>query len=256
MLRKLSLAGLALLVSAPAFAADLAVVPAPAAIAPNWTGLYIGVHAGAAWQNFSSVSIIDPNGFNTSGPLPGGATMGGIGGIQVGYNWQFAPAWVAGLEGDISWASLSDQHGGGPAPSPTGVPAPGSSVTLYANTQWLASARAKLGFTGWFNNTMLYVTGGAAWANTEYTAVFITVAPLNQANPTSTATKSGWVVGGGGEWMVTSNILLRAEYLLYGIDTRNSLNALADPIPAPLLVASNWSRETIQVFRVAGSYKF
>jgi hypothetical protein len=64
------------------------------------------------------------------------------------------------------------------------------------------------------------------------------------------------VVGGGGEWMVTSNILLRVEYLPYGIDTRNSLNAFADPIPAPLPVASNWSRETIQVLRVAGSYKF
>ena len=55
--------------------------------------------------------------------------------------------------------------------------------------------------------------------------------------------------------MVTSNILLRVEYLLYGIDTRNSLNAFADPIPAPLPVASNWSTE-IQVLRVAGSYKF
>jgi outer membrane immunogenic protein len=254
-MRKLGLAGLALLVSAPAFAADLAVAPAPAVIAQNWTGLYLGVHAGTATQNYSSVSIVDLNGFNTSGPLPGGASLGALGGIQVGYNWQFAPAWVAGLEGDISWTSLSDQHGGAPAPSSSGIPAPGSSVTLYANTQWLASARAKLGFTGWFN-TMLYVTGGAAWANTEYTAVFINIAPLNQANPTSTAIKSGWVVGGGGEWMVTSNILLRVEYLLYGIDTRNSLDAFADPIPAPLPVTSNWSRETIQVLRVAGSYKF
>jgi outer membrane immunogenic protein len=169
------LVGVALLVSIPAFAADLRVAPAPApAPLPSWTGLYIGVHAGAAWQNFSSGSINDPNGFNVSGPRTGGSSLGGVGGLQAGYNWQFAPAWVAGVEGDISWTSLADQRGG-PAFGPNGLLAgPNASVTLNANTQWLASARAKLGFTGWFNNTMLYVTGGGAWANIEYSATFVT----------------------------------------------------------------------------------
>jgi outer membrane immunogenic protein len=129
-------------------------------------------------------------------------------------------------------------------------------VTLNANTQWLASARAKLGFTGWLNNTMLYVTGGAAWANIEYSSLFLITPPQNQANPTNTTTKSGWVVGAGAEWMATPNILLRAEYLYYGIDSSNTLGAVAFPVPAPLPVAVNWGRENIQVFRVAGSYKF
>jgi outer membrane immunogenic protein len=197
----------------------MAVVSAPAAIAPSWTGLYIGVHAGAAWHHFSSGSIHDPNGFNASGPVAGTSALGAIGGLQAGYNWQFAPAWVTGVEGDFSWTSLADQRGG-PALGPNGLLAgTNASLLLFANTQWLASARAKLGFTGWFNNTMLYVTGGAAWANIEYSAVLTTTAPLNQANPTSTTTKSGWVLGAGAEWMATPNILLRAEYLYYGIDT-------------------------------------
>ena len=132
-------------------------------------------------------------------------------------------------------------------------------MALNANTQWLASARAKLGFTGWFNNTMLYVTGGGAWSNIEYNAVFVTVPgvfPFNQANASQTAIKSGWVVGGGAEWMATTNILLRAEYLYYGIDSSNSLTAVASPLPAPIPVPVNWGKEHIQVFRVAGSYKF
>ena len=67
-MQKLFLAGVALLFSAPGFAADLPVVPAPAPVAyPSWTGFYIGVHAGAAWQSFSSGSINDPNGFLASG---------------------------------------------------------------------------------------------------------------------------------------------------------------------------------------------
>jgi hypothetical protein len=50
-MQKFFLAGVALLFSAPAFAADLAIAPAPAAVAyPSWTGFYVGVHAGAASQ--------------------------------------------------------------------------------------------------------------------------------------------------------------------------------------------------------------
>ena len=259
-MQKIFLAGVALLFSAPAFAADLAITPAPVPVAyPSWTGFYVGVHAGAAWQEISSGSFIDPNGNLASGPVPGGSALGAVGGFQAGYNWQFAPAWVAGFEGDFSWTSLSDARGGATL-SPAGVPVAGSSVTLNASTQWLASARAKLGFTGWFNNTMLYVTGGGAWANIEYNAAFVTaptaVFPFNQANTSQTTTKSGWVIGGGAEWMATPNILLRAEYLYYGIDSSNSLSAVAFPLPAPIPVPVNWGKETIQVFRVAGSYKF
>ena len=224
-MQKLFLAGVALLFSVPAFAADLAIAPAPAPVAyPSWTGFYIGVHAGAAWEEISSGSINDPNGFNASGSLAGGSALGAVGGLQAGYNWQFAPAWVAGVEGDFSWTSLADQRGG-PALGPNGaLAAPNASVTLNANTQWLASARAKLGFTGWFNNTMLYVTGGAAWANIEYSAVLFNTGPTNRPRH-KTTTKSGWVIGAGAEWMVTPNVLLRAEYLYYGIDSSNTLSA-------------------------------
>ena len=258
-MRNFFLAGVALLFSAPAFAADLAIAPAPVPVAYlSWTGFYVGVHAGAASQSISSGSFIDPNGNLASGPVSGGSALGALGGVQAGYNWQFAPAWVAGVEGDFSWTSLSDQRAG-PTLAPNGVPVAGSTVALNANTQWLASARAKLGFTGWFNNTMLYVTGGGAWSNIEYNAVFVTVPgvfPFNQANASQTAIKSGWVVGGGAEWMATTNILLRAEYLYYGIDSSNSLTAVASPLPAPIPVPVNWGKENIQVFRVAGSYKF
>ena len=76
------------------------------------------------------------------------------------------------------------------------------------------------------------------------------------ANASQMAVKSGWVVGGGAEWMATTNILLRAEYLYYGIDSSNSLSAVAFPLPAPIPVPFSWGKEHIQVFRVAGSYKF
>jgi outer membrane immunogenic protein len=73
--------------------------------------------------------------------VTGNSALGAVGGLQAGYNWQFAPAWVAGVEGDISWTSLSDQRAA-PALGPNGaLAAANGTVTLNANTQWLASAR-------------------------------------------------------------------------------------------------------------------
>jgi outer membrane immunogenic protein len=131
---------------------------------------------------------------------------------------------------------------------------------MDVNTNWLSSARAKLGFTGWLNNTMIYATAGGAWANFEYNAQ-ATVGPPTGATvftaPSSfTTTKSGWVVGGGAEWMATTNILLRAEYLYYGINTSATSNTVFFPPVAGVLPTYTWGRENIQVFRIAGSYKF
>jgi outer membrane immunogenic protein len=242
------------------YAADLpykAPPPTPAPVLLNWTGFYVGAHVGAAWQNFSSAGIGDPNGFLASGDLSGGSDTRAIGGLQAGYNWQFAPRWVAGFEGDFSWTSLHDHREANPILTPSGVPAgPNAIVALDAKTRWLASARARIGYTGWLENMMFYVTGGAAWANIEYEALFQTSPPLNRANPGDTATKNGWVIGAGTEWMATPNFLVRAEYLYYEIDSSHNLEAVAAPISAPLPVAVNWNRQDIQVFRVAGSYKF
>ena len=247
-----------------ASAADLAVKALPPAPAlPSWTGFYIGVHAGAAWQSTPDWTFSDPFGFftTTSVNSGGNAALGAVGGIQAGYNWQFAPAWVAGLEGDISWASLSDHRTVGPLVNAVGLA--GANVSMSANTEWLSSVRGKLGFTGWFNNTMLYATGGAAWANVEYAAQTTILPPLAVAFSNFTAStsfntvKSGWVIGGGAEWMATNNILLRAEYLYYGINNAATGSApFFPPVAAPTSTAYSWSRDNIQVFRLAGSYKF
>src|ERR1700704_5962826 len=79
----------------PALAADLAARPAytkaPAYMAPiyNWTGFYIG---GAFEGN---------NGFiGTTNNSNNGRFLGGI---QGGADYQFAPNWVLGIEGEFSW---------------------------------------------------------------------------------------------------------------------------------------------------------
>jgi outer membrane immunogenic protein len=258
-----------------ASAADLAVPPPPPP-APSWTGFYVGAHGGAAWQQRSFWSWTQPDGFFD--PLDinrdsGGPALGAVGGFQAGYNWQFAPAWVAGIEGDISWASLSDQRTAGPLSRPgvIGIAPhiffPGTSVSMTANTEWLSSVRGRLGFVGWWN-TMFYATGGVAWANIEYSAQTTSaggnlIVPGFQSNTSFTTTKTGWVVGGGAEWMATTNILLRAEYLYYNINN-GDVSASAPYFPTVIAGAAtvagapnySWSRYNVQVFRLAASYKF
>jgi len=253
-----------------ASAADMAVKAAPVAPLPTWTGLYLGVHGGGAWQHSGDWSWTDPNFLaGQAGAVPSPVTignsranLGAVGGIQAGYNYQFA-AWVVGVEGDISWTSLSDHRtqspafttGGGVGPIAGGAGFSATSLQMTKNDQWLASVRARLGFTGWWN-TLLYVTGGGAWVNVDYTGTGVFFNSFTD-NVSFNTTKSGWVVGGGAEWQATTNILLRAEYLYYNFDSK--VSGVAPYVPAfgnfgsPVFA---WDKFQVQVARVAASYKF
>src|SRR5882724_11150209 len=79
---------IALGATAPALAADMAARPytkAPAYSAPiyNWTGFYIGGHVGGAFAGDNSISGNDGR---------------FLGGVQGGFEYQFAPSWSAKVE--------------------------------------------------------------------------------------------------------------------------------------------------------------
>src|SRR6266851_454019 len=85
--------------TAPALGADLGARPyynkAPAYAAPlyNWTGFYIGGHLGGAFSGSS----------NFNGLVLSDYSARLLGGVQAGADWQFAPSWVVGVEGQYSW---------------------------------------------------------------------------------------------------------------------------------------------------------
>jgi outer membrane immunogenic protein len=79
--------------AAPAMAADLAARPytkAPAYAAPiyNWTGFYIGGHVGGAFAGDNSLT-------GNNGRF--------LGGVQGGFDYQFAQSWVFGVEAHYTW---------------------------------------------------------------------------------------------------------------------------------------------------------
>jgi outer membrane immunogenic protein len=112
-----SVAGIALVAGAPANAADLGTRPmykAPPVVAPvplfTWTGCYIGGHIGGGWgrKDFSDTNaessffIGDGHGAQSIRV----DTSGFLGGGQLGCDYQFAPNWVIGIEGDFSGAHI------------------------------------------------------------------------------------------------------------------------------------------------------
>ena len=93
----------------------------------SWTGFYVGGNVGYSWGNWDSTSVAaifpgSPGTFTTTdSPNVQGAVAGG----QTGYNWQFAPQWLVGIEGDIDWSGEQASDGGSTVSTSIHIPSTG-----------------------------------------------------------------------------------------------------------------------------------
>jgi len=277
----ISATGLSFALATSAFAADLPSRKAPVYIPPPapavWTGFYVGLNAGGGWGTSTSA-------YTTSAPLldqwaaansytgwttPGivGVTAlansgfanvnqgGFIGGGQVGYNYQFAGPFVAGLEADIQGSTIggSGQYSGvssdsaacckGEVGTRTGI----GFGRVSAGIDWLGTVRARIGYL--FTPTLLvYGTGGLAYGgihlsssnaffghthDTQASPVDFTVAATPSTGSVSD-TLVGYSVGGGAEWMFLPNWSVKAEALYYSLGGANLISS-------PLFTSYNWN---------------
>ena len=176
----ISASALALGVTA-AQAADLTYEPAPAPVveAPaafNWTGFYLGVHAGAA--------LLD--GDYTDGAFGfSDDNTGFLGGVQAGYNWQFDNI-VIGAQTDFAYTSakLSDDL-----------------IDAEAKLEWLGSTTARVGYA--FDNLLVYGKGGVAYGQSK-------IDDIDAGNDSQWHV--GWTAGVGAEYAFTQNITGLVEY--------------------------------------------
>ncbi|HXW73081.1 MAG TPA: outer membrane beta-barrel protein [Methylocella sp.] len=281
-------------------AADLTPPPPPP---PIWTGFYVGVTAGGTWSGASSVDIAAVP-FLDAGVVPGlGATSAAlatgnyfvhptaafIGGGTLGYNYQFSPSIVAGIELDFSGVAADVRN----AVVSTQALIPGStdvlaqSIANSHNLDFLGTIRGRLGYL--VTPTLLvYGTGGLAYgqeqANTVLTQFAAGADPaLVAAGATSpyavtgfaacsgfpavtsctyTTTRVGWTAGGGLEWLFTPNWSLKVEYLYYHLGSanydvgflQNTSNVTGTPLYASHVTSSvNFNGNVV---RVGLNYKF
>lgn len=260
----LSVVGLAALVATPAFAADMAVKAPVVAASPvlSWTGFYIGGNiGGVANSNSGTSNFTDTltglafpagNRINANGFLAGG---------QVGYNWQFDPRWLVGVEADGDFTNPKYAFCRGTiVPGVCGDTGFGTN-SLSSKTDWLSTVRGRFGTIA-MNKFLFYVTGGAAWGRVETTATQSClvggcgVSPLAAAGTlTSSVTRSGWVAGLGGEWNIDGNWFARAEWL--HIDLGDVTSSVSTAGFAGSTQTFSWSRsERFDQIRFGLDYQF
>jgi outer membrane immunogenic protein len=223
--------------SQAASAADLALKAPPPPPAPiwTWTGFYIGVNGGAGFgQRDATLTYVTGSG--NTWPLASYNTSGFLGGVQLGYNWQMhGSPMVFGIEGSFDWANIN-----------------GSSNCIYSwtcttNTQWISDVAGRIGFTA--DRALIYVKGGAAWANTQEN--------LNANNPTwftanGTTTRVGALLGAGVEYAFMPNWSAKIEYdfIDFGTQTLNVVNSTTTSTYGLGI------RETINEVKFGVNYRF
>jgi opacity protein-like surface antigen len=155
-----------------------------------WTGFYVGAHGG-----YTSGNFLPPT--QNAGLASNVGLTGGSGGVQAGYNYQFAPHWLFGVEQDVSFGNISGSQSQ-PYPNPT----------LYPSTQYSGTVRERFGYV--WDRVFLYETAGIAWAATQ---LALAGGSGNNLNISETHWQYGVALGAGMEWAVDSNLSVKLEYL-------------------------------------------
>ena len=132
-----------------------------------------------------------------------GSASSWIGGAQAGYNWQRG-SFVYGVETDISATNLKSEMNTvlqGPI-----VPAP--TANAHANVDWYGSFRGRLGWAQ--GPVLLYGTGGLAYGGVDLNSSISSSVGPRFLNSQTSAVKAGWVAGGGIEYLLRPNVILKS----------------------------------------------
>lgn len=214
--------------TASAVAADLPArtyTKAPVYAAPiyNWTGFYAGAHIGAAFggDNGFATTVVGLTGSNRDAAF--------LGGGQIGADYQFAPNWLVGIEGQISGLSNNNRT------FTVGA------ASISDRSDWLASVTGRLGYT--WGPGLIYAKGGVAFRDDSgLTSIGF---PASVTNREST----GYTVGGGLEYMFAPAWSAKVEYQYYNFEDTSV--ALAAGGPAYLTY-----KDDLHTVKVGVNYRF
>ena len=173
----------------------------PASTAYDWTGLYVGANFGGDFS--AGEHVLTPIGWGATNP------SGALGGLQFGYNYLVTPNWLVGAEAELGWTSAQGKTN---FVDPAGT----ASLSVTSDHNWYDTVSGRVGYV--MGPLMLYGKGGTAWMNASYRMdVNSGLDGVTQAN----ATRSGWIAGGGLEYMLGTHWSAKLEYdhLRFGSQT-------------------------------------
>jgi len=173
--------------------------------APSWAGFYAGVNGGFGWESSdpSLTGVITPVCILPGPPCPPAQPFAnkfgpgiGFAGGQIGYNLQRG-SFVFGLEADIQGSAVQD------------------SVTVVSNglgfgsatseLDWFGTLRGRIGYG--FDRSLVYFTGGLAFGGVKDT-----LSTSFSKTLVFDDTKTGFVLGGGVEYLLAPSWSVKAEY--------------------------------------------
>jgi high affinity Mn2+ porin len=159
----------------------------------DWTGLYVGAHAGFGRGSTTAV-LADPAISTTSNSFGGM-----IGGVQAGYNYQLPSGMLLGVEADFSFPNYLTSNS-----VVSSLATVRSDVTEQSD--YVGTARGRVGYVA--GPWLVYATGGLAWAGERFLNT-----PAIGSNEKTLHTRLGWAAGGGVEYAFAPHWSLRLEYL-------------------------------------------
>jgi outer membrane immunogenic protein len=206
----LAAAGISL--AGAASAADLGARPVYTKAAPmpvwSWTGSYIGGYVGGAFStnNFSNT---DPFGASITPSYKLGSSF--IGGYTGGYNYQFAPNWLIGYEGETGYIHMKG----------TGFSAVAPAFGTAEIGNFYSTWTARFGYVA--DKSLFYVKGGAVLARFD-TGIYAGPAGPGFSNHKYAL---GYAAGGGWEYAFDQKWSVKAEYEYLGFDRDFTYSGLA-----------------------------
>jgi outer membrane immunogenic protein len=279
---------LAAIVVARASAADMPLKAPPPPPVDTWTGLYLGLNAGAGWSRNNSGGIdgTDPATafflsapflLNGNSPFASGLNQSGAaGGGQIGYNLQIGN-WVSGVESDVQVANIHGSSIG----SATLINDPIFRFTgsLNQSLDWFGTVRGRVGYLV-TPGLLAYGTGGFAFGGTSATGSVQLIPPPGtrlsigvgaggkalgcQTNISTTCytgsgseNSIGWTAGAGLEFKLTTNMTFKAEYMHVALaDQVLSLVSPSPPSTPGVFMNYRFDREAFDLVRLGVNLKF
>ena len=230
---------------------------APVAVlaAYNWSGFYIGGHAGYGWgDGDTTIGLTDAAGVLQTAAAAGIFPVrfsydrdGYVAGGQIGYNVQ-SGAFVWGIEADISATGIRGSST--VTTNLVGIAFPNTS-SVSQDMEWFGTVRGRVGYA--MNNWLFYGTGGLAYGSVKYSyqQTNVPFGAINIAGSDSNV-EFGWTVGAGieygfGPWSV------KGEYLYYDLGD-NTFSTPHNLAPTALFNPSFENRGSI--VRAGLNYRF
>lgn len=213
---RISIAAAAIAFSGSVSAADLGRRPGSLKDAPppppayqqsygyNWSGLYGGLFLGGASEGWT-VDFYRNNNHGHADINSTGLAYGG----WIGYNMMLDRNFVVGIETDLGKANAEQMNN------------IFDNDTSYSSIGTFGSVRGRFGYA--IDHLMLYATAGLAYAS--ITNDIQKGRNAGEQIVWDNQWQTGYAVGAGLEYAITSNILVRAEYIYSNYGTTSLYNA-------------------------------